>query len=194
MYEPAVEYYTSHSKRVRRKRNRHAQSGSGYPTPLGPTNVVRPLRPEGWTVRYEYKMACFAEFRGEDEVALKFVFFLSTFRILNEITDTTKMPTLPLSLCLARLPCFLQGPKGGQRQKYWPIALISKYVTCRLFQNKHSTFLSRFANCISTTMSMPWHSRSTTLICGSTATSLGSGESTRRLSSSGAGSLDSKSD
>lgn len=29
------------------------------------------LRPEGWTVRYEYKMACFAEFRGEDEVALK---------------------------------------------------------------------------------------------------------------------------
>jgi len=35
--------------------------------------VARPLRPEGWTVRYEYKMACFAEFRGEDEVALKYV-------------------------------------------------------------------------------------------------------------------------
>ena len=35
--------------------------------------IPRPLRPEGWTVRYEYKMACFAEFRGEDEVALKYV-------------------------------------------------------------------------------------------------------------------------
>ncbi len=34
---------------------------------------ISPLRPEGWTVRYEYKMACFAEFRGEDEVALKYV-------------------------------------------------------------------------------------------------------------------------
>ncbi|KAI9511510.1 Gryzun, putative trafficking through golgi-domain-containing protein [Russula earlei] len=73
LYEPAVEYYTSHSKRVRRKRNRHAQAASSYvpPLPLGAAGLARPLRPEGWTVRYEYKMACFAEFRGEFEVALK---------------------------------------------------------------------------------------------------------------------------
>jgi hypothetical protein len=74
LYEPALEYYTSHSKRVRRKRNRHSQSVSSYnPPPLVSMGVpsTRPLRPEGWTVRYEYKMACFAEFRGEDEVALK---------------------------------------------------------------------------------------------------------------------------
>ncbi|KZV68255.1 hypothetical protein PENSPDRAFT_25100 [Peniophora sp. CONT] len=72
LYDPAVEYYTSHSKRVRRKRNRHAQTG-GYTAPLPPlaSTQARPLRSEGWTVRYEYKMACFAEFRGEDEVALK---------------------------------------------------------------------------------------------------------------------------
>ncbi|KAF8070400.1 Foie gras liver health family 1-domain-containing protein [Lyophyllum atratum] len=71
LYEPALEYYTAHSKRVRRKRNRHSQATS-YPNPVpGTSNVARPLRPEGWTVRYEYKMACFAEFRGEDEVALK---------------------------------------------------------------------------------------------------------------------------
>ena len=38
---------------------------------LGGMNIARPLRSEGWTVRYEYKMACFAEFRSEDEVALK---------------------------------------------------------------------------------------------------------------------------
>ena len=73
LYEPAVEYYTSHSKRVRRKRNRHSQNSSGYPamSTLGGLNTARPLRSEGWTVRYEYKMACFAEFRSEDEVALK---------------------------------------------------------------------------------------------------------------------------
>lgn len=74
LYEPALEYYTSHSKRVRRKRNRHSQSVSSYnPPPLISMGVTstRPLRPEGWTVRYEYKMACFAEFRGEYEVALK---------------------------------------------------------------------------------------------------------------------------
>jgi hypothetical protein len=75
LYEPAVDYYTSHSKRVRRKRNRHAHGSSiNYPTPpVSSVPVPRPLRPEGWTVRYEYKMACFAEFRGEDEVALKYV-------------------------------------------------------------------------------------------------------------------------
>jgi hypothetical protein len=70
LYEPALEYYTSHSKRVRRKRNRHSTTVSSYANlPIG--NIARPLRPEGWTVRYEYKMACFAEFRGEYEVALK---------------------------------------------------------------------------------------------------------------------------
>ncbi|KAF7428799.1 hypothetical protein PC9H_008031 [Pleurotus ostreatus] len=74
LYEPALEYYTTHSKRVRRKRNRHSHTISSYPNPVSPIgniNLPRPLRSEGWTVRYEYKMACFAEFRGEDEVALK---------------------------------------------------------------------------------------------------------------------------
>ena len=70
LYEPALEYYTNHSKRVRRKRNRHSQSVSSTYGASNP-NAMR-LRPEGWTVRYEYKMACFAEFRGEDEVALKY--------------------------------------------------------------------------------------------------------------------------
>lgn len=74
LYDPAVEYYASHSKRVRRKRNRHAQS-TQYPIALGAnaSAIPTPLRPEGWTIRYEYKMACFAEFRGEEEVALKYV-------------------------------------------------------------------------------------------------------------------------
>ncbi|KAJ3863828.1 hypothetical protein EV359DRAFT_64503 [Lentinula novae-zelandiae] len=86
LWDPAVEYYTAHSKRVRQKRNRHqAQSAqsSHRPTPsvvasssstsaLGAMSALpAPLKPEGWTVRYEYKMASFAEFRGEYEVALK---------------------------------------------------------------------------------------------------------------------------
>lgn len=75
LWESALEYYTNHSKRVRRKRNRHTQATSAYASSISPSGTVaaRPLRPEGWTVRYEYKMACFAEFRGEDEVALKYV-------------------------------------------------------------------------------------------------------------------------
>ncbi|CDO69602.1 hypothetical protein BN946_scf184875.g5 [Trametes cinnabarina] len=72
LWEPALEYYTNHSKRVRRKRNRHSQVSYQLPiSPMASTGVARPLRPEGWTVRYEFKMACFAEFRGEDQVALK---------------------------------------------------------------------------------------------------------------------------
>ncbi|KAL5532043.1 hypothetical protein ACEPAF_5607 [Sanghuangporus sanghuang] len=73
LFDPAIEYYTSHSKRVRRKRNRHTQASAPNPYPhgLAPAARALPLRPEGWTVRYEYKMACFAEFRGEEEVALK---------------------------------------------------------------------------------------------------------------------------
>lgn len=49
----------------------------------GGLNIARPLRPEGWTVRYEYKMACFAEFRGEDEVALKYAFIANGNGLLN---------------------------------------------------------------------------------------------------------------
>lgn len=72
LYEPAIDYYSAHSKRVRRKRNRHSQAVTSYMPPNTSAIVVaRPLRPEGWTVRYEYKMGCFAEFRGENDVALK---------------------------------------------------------------------------------------------------------------------------
>ncbi|KLO13661.1 hypothetical protein SCHPADRAFT_852230 [Schizopora paradoxa] len=70
LIDPALEYYTAHSKRVRRKRNRVQQNPSSVSAHIAGQHAP-PLRPEGWTVRYEYKMACFAEFRGEDEVALK---------------------------------------------------------------------------------------------------------------------------
>ncbi|TFY61235.1 hypothetical protein EVG20_g7135 [Dentipellis fragilis] len=90
LYEPAVEYYTSHSKRVRRKRNRHTQTSTSFINPLSPVgtpSIMRPLRPEGWTVRYEFKMACFAEFRGEDEVALKH--YQDAYSTLNNMFGST---------------------------------------------------------------------------------------------------------
>ncbi|KAF8331398.1 Gryzun, putative trafficking through golgi-domain-containing protein [Cantharellus anzutake] len=66
LFESATDYYTAHTKRVRRKKSRPAH----IPASSGPT-IGRPLRNEGWIVRYEYKMATFAEFRMEDELARK---------------------------------------------------------------------------------------------------------------------------
>lgn len=72
-----MEYYAQHSKRVRRKRNRHSHQNqasiSGMPAPPTATHAPRPLRSVGWSVRYEYKLALFAEFRMEEEVARKLV-------------------------------------------------------------------------------------------------------------------------
>ncbi|EUC61804.1 glutathione transferase omega-1 [Rhizoctonia solani AG-3 Rhs1AP] len=73
LHESALEYYVAHSKRVRRKRNRH-NHGSTVPAPShlsAGSGSGRPLGPQGWAVRYEYKMATFAEFRDEQEVARK---------------------------------------------------------------------------------------------------------------------------
>ncbi|KAA1470414.1 hypothetical protein DENSPDRAFT_849542 [Dentipellis sp. KUC8613] len=130
LYEPAVEYYTSHSKRVRRKRNRHTQTSTSYINPLSPVgtpSVVRPLRPEGWTVRYEFKMACFAEFRGEDEVALKH--YQDAYSTLNNMFGST-----------AILP---------PRTKRWAEAKVLadciniKICKLYLYNNEHSLALSQ---------------------------------------------------
>ncbi|KAG8862565.1 hypothetical protein FRB96_001122 [Tulasnella sp. 330] len=81
LYDSAMEHYSAHSKRVRRKRNKHGHlstnsiSGaaelSGGPPLAAGTTPARPLRAVGWKVRYDYKLALFAEFRMEEEVARK---------------------------------------------------------------------------------------------------------------------------
>jgi hypothetical protein len=75
-------------------------------------------------VRYEYKMGCFAEFRGENDVALKLV--CTSFRFipntLNPDVGITKMRTKLLSLCSDPRSSFHLGQKGGLRQKYCQIA------------------------------------------------------------------------
>ena len=72
--DSAAEYYAAHGRRVRRKRNKHSQPSQPPPPPPPMAQSIpipRPLRPEGWSIRYSYKLAAFAEFRGEFEVALK---------------------------------------------------------------------------------------------------------------------------
>ncbi|CAE6461506.1 unnamed protein product [Rhizoctonia solani] len=72
LHESALEYYVAHSKRVRRKRNRHNHGSIIQASHLSTgSGSGRPLGPQGWAVRYEYKMATFAEFRDEQEVARK---------------------------------------------------------------------------------------------------------------------------
>ncbi|KAG8829043.1 hypothetical protein FRC17_007182 [Serendipita sp. 399] len=86
--EPSIEYYTAHSKRVRRKRNKHSTSAySGYPTSAVATTRAVPLRPIGWTARYEYKLATFAEFRSEEEVARKH--YEDCWNLLSEMFNST---------------------------------------------------------------------------------------------------------
>ncbi|KAG9036541.1 hypothetical protein FRB95_008596 [Tulasnella sp. JGI-2019a] len=81
LYDSAMEHYSAHSKRVRRKRNKHGHLNnnsiagmadlSGAPPSTAGAITARPLRAIGWKVRYDYKLALFAEFRMEEEVARK---------------------------------------------------------------------------------------------------------------------------
>ncbi|GAA5947145.1 hypothetical protein JCM3765_002176 [Sporobolomyces pararoseus] len=57
LWPAAIDYYREHARRVRRKRARQPAKGG--------------LSERGWNVRYDYKLALFAEMRGESEVALK---------------------------------------------------------------------------------------------------------------------------
>lgn len=64
LHPAALDYYREHGRRVRRKRARIVVAGRGA------------LSEQGWNVRYDYKLALFAEIRGELEVALKSVMSL----------------------------------------------------------------------------------------------------------------------
>ncbi|GAA5914419.1 hypothetical protein JCM6882_008227 [Rhodosporidiobolus microsporus] len=57
LYPAALDYYREHGRRVRRKRARQIPKGG--------------LNERGWNVRYDYKLALFAEMRSEIEVSLK---------------------------------------------------------------------------------------------------------------------------
>ena len=67
LYDSAMEYYGSHAKRVRRKRARLPTGQFAVSHPSGEKN--RPLGPQGWGVRYDWKAGWFAEIRGEFDAA-----------------------------------------------------------------------------------------------------------------------------
>lgn len=78
--ESALDYYREHGRRLRRKRSRpanHTPTASAILTNDGTaaeavqSRSTPPITPQALNVRYEYKAAVFAEFRGEVEVALK---------------------------------------------------------------------------------------------------------------------------
>ena len=81
--EAGIDYYREHGRRLRRKRSRpanHTPTQSVIMTPnaseTGTAGEAQarpppPISPQALNVRYEYKAAVFAEFRGEVEVALK---------------------------------------------------------------------------------------------------------------------------
>lgn len=66
LYESAIEYYSQHSKRVKRKRSRLPNTAS---VSVQPGHAGKNLGPGGWAVRYEFKAAWFAEIRGDFDLA-----------------------------------------------------------------------------------------------------------------------------
>lgn len=62
LYPGVVDYYRDMSKHARRKRNRGSPASPTIP-------ASRALSAQGWTLRYEFKLGVFAEFRQEMENA-----------------------------------------------------------------------------------------------------------------------------
>lgn len=67
IYPLAVEYYRDLSKQIRRKRNRKAN----VQTHVNQAEIDTALSTQGWTVRYEFKLAVLAEFRQEMDAACR---------------------------------------------------------------------------------------------------------------------------
>ncbi|OWZ51735.1 hypothetical protein C351_03530 [Cryptococcus neoformans c8] len=68
LYESSMDYYNAHAKRVRRKRSRVPASMPIH-APTTTAQGFKVLGPQGWAVRYDWKMGWFAEVRGEVDVA-----------------------------------------------------------------------------------------------------------------------------
>jgi trafficking protein particle complex subunit 11 len=64
VHASSIEYYRDLSKHARRKRNR-----SAVPQPTIDPGTSKVLSPQGWNVRYEFKLGILAEFRQEMDAA-----------------------------------------------------------------------------------------------------------------------------
>ncbi|KAJ3416366.1 hypothetical protein HDV05_001934 [Chytridiales sp. JEL 0842] len=81
LYENAANYYREHGKRIKKKKSKLPAMPLRPPT-MTPTiagNIfsagapppAKPLNPMGWSVRYDYKMGVFAEFRQDLDSAAR---------------------------------------------------------------------------------------------------------------------------
>ncbi|KAJ3278121.1 hypothetical protein HK104_002636 [Borealophlyctis nickersoniae] len=82
LFEPALSYYREQTKRVKKKKLKLAESlrrgtspsnliSLSSPTlPTASGAQAKPLPPAGWNLRYEYKLAVFAEFRQDANTAV----------------------------------------------------------------------------------------------------------------------------
>jgi len=78
-----IEYYTELSRKARKKRHR----STAPPPTVAPANSTQTITHTGWVVRYEIKLAIFAEFRGEIDVAIRN--YETAYEGLMEIFETT---------------------------------------------------------------------------------------------------------
>ncbi|CAG8671699.1 3712_t:CDS:10, partial [Acaulospora morrowiae] len=102
LYEHGLNYYREHGKRVKRKKSRlPSPSAVGYvnPSKEHPAAESHPLSVQGWMVRYDYKMATFAEFRQEMNAAI--IYYSSCYDHLVDLfapqsSITPGAPGLPI--------------------------------------------------------------------------------------------------
>lgn len=148
----AAEYYAAHGRRVRRKRNKHSQPSApppGLPPIAQTVPIPRPLRPEGWSVRYSYKLAAFAEFRGELEVALKhyqeaYSSLCHLFSSPGPMPVSSAAPSLSTVSSLPSPPSLASLAPLPARTKRWAEAKVLcdciniKIVKLFLYNNEHS--------------------------------------------------------
>ncbi|KAJ3205854.1 hypothetical protein HDU67_008582, partial [Dinochytrium kinnereticum] len=80
LHEHSINYYREHGKRIKKKKSKLPAAPLRPPvmSPLGPAissmggaSSAKPLNPMGWSIRYDYKMGVFAEFRQELESATR---------------------------------------------------------------------------------------------------------------------------
>ncbi|KAJ3124893.1 hypothetical protein HK100_011068 [Physocladia obscura] len=100
LYENAVNYYREHGRRIRKKKSKLAPIGV-RPPPVTPVanpipNLIdidpiappaQPLNPMGWSVRYDFKMAVFAEFRQDLDTAT--LHYLEAYQTLIDMFHST---------------------------------------------------------------------------------------------------------
>ncbi|KAG9304758.1 hypothetical protein G9A89_003932 [Geosiphon pyriformis] len=137
LYEVTLGYYREHGKRVKKKRSRLPSPASiGYvPHSADQSrNTPLPLGVQGWMIRYDYKMAAFAEFRQEMDTALRY--YESAYNLLLDMfaptsTITPGAPGFPIrtkrwaeakvladciNLKICKLNLYLDAPSAAMTQ------------------------------------------------------------------------------